>query len=463
MGSCAWSVPFFADLARSALALPTVQLRVQPPARSATGPSAPPSDRSPRRRQSAGALAWLYLSLAGAAGWPGMACVASIALVGCGADAPSGLATADASSSDSAADTSGSGILTVGVQDGQIVLGWPEDEYAYHCVVIQQQLPAQVKQSEVALCTKDSGRLKIVLGKEPGKEGVDYALSGLAMLKAGAATWTLKGGNKNWGVTPSVIAQGPIVLGPSFSGPCVSPDATFTGLQTWNTKGPVTMNISVQLAAGKSARQTVEICTPEILVDSVTAQGSAAAGGKMTFAYTFDTPGMYTVEVNNPGGGAILNCAVYVAAAAPLIPVEITGGAGLQTNPTEAQLTKFRQQLLDLTNAERAKVGAPPLIMNETLHKVAQYHSEDMGKVGYFAHNSPSGESPGDRATKFGWTKGVGENIASHGSIDGAHNGLFWSAGHRKNMLAKDWKVAGFGVAKAKDGTNMLVTENFGN
>lgn len=382
---------------------------------------------------------------------------------GCGADAPTSTATADAGSADGAADSSGSGVLSVGVQDGHVILGWPEDEYAYHCVVLQQQLPGQVKLTEVSLCTKDSGRLKVVLGKEPGKDGVDYALSGLGAFKIGAATWILKGGNKNWGVTPSVIAQGPIALGPSFSGPCTSADATFSGLQTWNATAPVKMDISVQLAAGKSARQTVEICTPEILVDSITAQGSSAAGGKMTFSYTFDTPGMYTVEVNNPGGGAILNCAVFVAAAAPLIPVEVTGGAGLQTNPSDAQLVKFRQQLLDLTNAERAKVGAAPLAMHETLHKIAQYHSEDMGQVGYFAHDSPSGEGPGDRAAKFGWTKGIGENIASHGSIEGAHNGLFWSAGHRKNMLAKDWKFAGFGVAKSKDGTNMLVTENFGN
>ncbi len=390
----------------------------------------------------------------------------SLWAAGCGTEAPDPASAATTDAGASAADGSGAangGLLSVGVQDGQVILGWPEDEYAYHCVVLQQQLPGQVKQTEVSLCTKDSGRLKVVLGKEPGKDGVDYALTGLGAFKVGSANWILKGGNKNWGVTPSVIAQGPIVLGPSFSGPCSSPDATFTGLQTWNAKAPVKMDISVQLAPGKSARQTVEICTPEILVDSVTAQGSSAAGGKMTFSYTFDVPGMYTVEVNNPGGGAILNCAVYVAAAAPLIPVEVTGGAGLQTNPSAAQLVKFRQQLLDLTNAERAKVGAAPLAMHDTLHQIAQYHSEDMGSVGYFAHDSPSGETPGARAAKFGWTKGIGENIASHGSIEGAHNGLFWSAGHRKNMLAKDWKFAGFGVAKSKDGTNMLVTENFGN
>jgi hypothetical protein len=30
-------------------------------------------------------------------------------------------------------------------------------------------------------------------------------------------------------------------------------------------------------------------------------------------------------------------------------------------------------------------------------------------------------------------------------------------------MLNSGWKFAGFGIAKAKNGSNMLVTENFGN
>jgi uncharacterized protein YkwD len=388
---------------------------------------------------------------------------AALLFAACGADAPTSAAMADGGTTDIAADAVVTGVLGVSVQDGNVIFTWPEDEYAYHCVVLRQQLPSQAKAAEVPLCTKESGRLKVVLGAKPGENGVDYAASGLSGFQIGAATWTLKGGNTSWGMTPSEVAKGTVILGERFSGPCTSADASFSGLTTWNDKAPVSMDISVQLAPGKSARSGVEICTPEVLVDSVQSTGSSTAGGLMHFKYTFDTPGMYTVEVNNPGGGAILNCAVYVAAAVPLIPVEVNGGAGLNQDPTEAQLAKFRQQLLDLTNAERAKVGSAPLELNDTLHQVAQYHSEDMGKLGYFAHNSPSGEGPGDRAKKFGWTGGIGENIASDGSIAGAHNGLFWSAGHRSNMLNSGWKFAGFGIAKAKNGSNMLVTENFGN
>lgn len=387
---------------------------------------------------------------------------AALLFAACGADAPNAAVSLDGGASDAASDAVVTGVLGVAVQDGNVVFSWPEDEYAHHCVVLRQQLPGQVKAAEVPLCTKEPGRQKVVLGAKPGEGGVDYAVTGLVGFQVGAASWTLRGGNGSWGVTPNDVAKGTITLGERFSGPCTSADASFSGLTTWNDKAPVTMNVSVQLAPGKAARSGIEICTPEVLVDSVPSTGSSAAGGLMHFKYTFDTPGMYTVEVNNPGGGAILNCAVYVAAAVPLIPVEISGGAGLNQNPSEAQLAKFRQQLLDLTNAERAKVGSAPLVLNDTLNQVAQYHSEDMGKVGYFAHNSPSGESPNDRAQKFGWSGGIGENIASDGSIAGAHNGLFWSAGHRANMLNSGWKYAGFGVAKAKNGSNMLVTENFG-
>lgn len=387
----------------------------------------------------------------------------ALLLAACGSDAGTATFAADGGPSDAAGGGVVTGVLGVSVVDGNVVFSWPEDEYPYHCVVLRQQLPGQAKAAEVPLCTKESGRLKVVVGPKPGENGVDYAVTGLTGFKVGPATWTLKGGNGSWGVTPNEVAKGTIALGERFSGPCTSADATFDGLTTWNEKAPVSMDISVQLSPGKSARSGVEICTPEVLVDSVQTTGSSAAGGLMKFKYTFDTPGMYTVEVNNPGGGAILNCAVYVAAAVPLIPVEVSGGAGLNQDPSEAQLVKFRQQLLDLTNAERAKVGSAPLELNDTLNQVAQYHSEDMGKLGYFAHNSPSGESPGDRAKKFGWTGGIGENIASDGSIAGAHNGLFWSAGHRSNMLNSGWKYAGFGIAKAKNGSNMLVTENFGN
>lgn len=394
--------------------------------------------------------------------WRGLAMALALASAACG-DAGGGTAGTDASADSAAGSSGGSkvvsglGPLQVSVKDRQVTFSWPEDEWPHHCVVIQQAVAG--KPVDLSLCTKESGQRQVVLGPEAGKQGADYAFSATQGLQLGTANWSLRGGDDYWGVTPTVIASGKAELGPHFSGPCSAADTVVSGLVEWHAKAPVTLDVSVTL--GQNARAEVPITTPEIWVDTVQAKGSPQKGGTLQFSYTFDTPGMYTVEVNNSGGGAILNCGVYVGADLPVVAVEKGGGAGLQAQPTAAQLETFRKKLLDLLNAERAKVNLPALSLNDTLNKMAQYHSDDMSAKDYFAHDGPGGETLGDRAKQFGWSKGVGENIASNGSLEGAHNGLFWSAGHRANMLGK-WSVVGFGVAKAAKGNNMLVTQNFG-
>ncbi len=411
-----------------------------------------------RRAARTWALAWAIFGRA--VGLLGL-CIVTLAVAaiaaGC-SDSAGGSGTTTVA--DAGADTSGSqvglGELTAAVKDGQLTLGWPEDEWPIHCLLFHQD--KGTKAADTILCSKETGQRSVTVGPEAGKNGADYAWTATKDFVEGTATWELRGGD-TWGSTPHSVAKGKVAIGPRFDGPCSTATTKATGLEQWHPKGPVKLDISVQL--GEAARSDIEFCTPEIWVDTVPAKGSPSAGGTISFAYTFDTPGMYTVEVNNTGGGAILNCAVYVGGALPFVSVSITGGPGLQADPDEAQLASYRQKLLELTNAERDKVGRPPLKLNDTLNQMAQYHSQDMGAKGYFGHDSPSGESVGDRAKKFGWTKGVGENIASAGSIAGAHNGLYWSAGHRANMLST-WSVVGFGIAKDGKGTNMLVTENFG-
>ena len=384
--------------------------------------------------------------------WLACACVATACASSPGAGGSGG--------SDAGAD--GKAIATTqisySVENGRTILQWPEDEWPFHCVRLTQQLTGA--KVEIPFCNKIEGRNKIVIGESASQSGVDFSWDAVKGLKIGPIDWVLQGGGKYWGVTPNELGKGTKKVGPHFGGPCQTAATKATGLDEWQFAAPVTLDVSVLL--GEAARSEVDIIKPDINVDSVTVAGSPTKGGTIKFKYTFTQQGMYTVEVNNTGGGAILNCAIYVGADLPLAPVEVGGGAGLMAPPSDTQLATFRQKLLDLTNAERAKVNAGPLALDDTLNKIAQYHSDDMGAKKYFAHNAPDGEGPGDRAKKFGWTKGIGENIASNLSIDGAHNGLFWSAGHRKNMLSPGYKFAGFGVAKDAGGNNMLVTENFG-
>src|SRR5690625_4150375 len=76
-------------------------------------------------------------------------------------------------------------------------------------------------------------------------------------------------------------------------------------------------------------------------------------------------------------------------------------------------LNEFEQQVVDLTNQERAKYGLNPLKADYELSRVAQEKSRDMLVNNYFDHNSPVYGSPFDMMDAFKITyRAAGENIA---------------------------------------------------
>ncbi len=392
-----------------------------------------------------------------------------LALASCAADLRPGSAyVGDASAGDSA--TGGDAAVTATgpitgplkwhIKNRAVTLEWEEDEHLYHCLDIVQPRPGKPTPLKVSFCPPKPAQTSVTLGDADDQghplPGIDYQWIAMQDFVPGAATWSVRGGMEPTGKKVDV-SQGTMTIGQHFNGPCQGKADFFVGLTEFNDKPPVTMDITANVS--QPARKAIDLITPGILVESVNAQGTSA----LKFKYTFKQRGMYTVEVNNTGGGAILNCAVYIDADVPLAPVEVTGGSGLVDAPSAEKLATMRKKLLDLTNAERAKVGLAALELDDKLNEIAQFHSDDMSKQGYFAHNDPAGNGPGERAIQFGYSGGIGENLAANMSLEGAHNGLFWSAGHRGNMLSKSWKHAGFGIAKAPaPNKTMLVTENFG-
>ena len=386
-----------------------------------------------------------------------------VAAIGCASDggSSSGALLLDANAVDAgAADFSGAvgGPLKVQLQDGRLIFSWDEDEFLYHCLKIVQDT-GKAEDDFVYLCPPVKGRTSVVLGAKSGESGVDFAWSGVAAFQIGKATWALSGGQTLDFTDMTPISDGPMRIGPRFSGPCAAGGVPVDGLVEWSDGAPVTMNMSFKLPT--AARNEVWFNTPEIIPDSVAATGGTSPGSTLSFSYTFDLPGLYTVEINNSGGGAIINCGVYVGADVPLVNVKVAQGGGLTTSPSAEKLAAMRKELLDLVNAERASVGRSALTLDETLNTVAQYHSENMAAKGFFGHTDPAGMGPGERAKKFGFNGPVGENLAKSYSVAGAHSGLFWSAGHRANMLGEKWGRVGFGMAKDGKGKSILVTENF--
>lgn len=107
-------------------------------------------------------------------------------------------------------------------------------------------------------------------------------------------------------------------------------------------------------------------------------------------------------------------------------------------------------QMLHMVNAERAKVGRGPLVMDSLLQKVGRAHGADMLERGYFSHYTLEGLSPFDRMNLLGvvYTY-AGENLAFSPNVQLAMQGLMNSPGHRENILSPNFKKVGIGVLDA--------------
>ncbi|HRF48356.1 MAG TPA: CAP domain-containing protein [Anaerolineales bacterium] len=112
-------------------------------------------------------------------------------------------------------------------------------------------------------------------------------------------------------------------------------------------------------------------------------------------------------------------------------------------------------QVLALTNAERAKVGCPALTINNTLGIVAQAHARDMGDNDFFSHDSLNGDSPFDRMTAAGYRfSSAAENIAAgYGTPASVVAGWMGSSGHRANILNCNLTEIGIGYYKMTSDT----------
>jgi uncharacterized protein YkwD len=105
-------------------------------------------------------------------------------------------------------------------------------------------------------------------------------------------------------------------------------------------------------------------------------------------------------------------------------------------------------------NQVRRARGLRPLRMNPRLAAAADFHSRDMGRRGYFEHESANGTSFWRRIERFypsrgfrSWT--VGENLLwASDSYGAAFAVREWMASppHRQNILSRDWREVGIGA-----------------
>jgi uncharacterized protein YkwD len=115
--------------------------------------------------------------------------------------------------------------------------------------------------------------------------------------------------------------------------------------------------------------------------------------------------------------------------------------------PRRARPSSFQMEQLRLTNEYRMLMGLQALRFVQELTTAAQGHSDEMAKLGYFDHTSPTTgrETPFKRADLAGFDgSAVGENIADgYRSPRDVHRGWLRSAGHHRNIVDPDWEAMG--------------------
>lgn len=114
-------------------------------------------------------------------------------------------------------------------------------------------------------------------------------------------------------------------------------------------------------------------------------------------------------------------------------------------------------RLLELVNHERAKAGLPGVRTRGAIEEIAWGHSHAMAEAGSIWHNDAYFTSENRR--RLG-ASALGENVAMNTTVEGAHQRLMASSGHRANILDKRFNQVGIAVVRDARGA-IYVTQDF--
>lgn len=123
------------------------------------------------------------------------------------------------------------------------------------------------------------------------------------------------------------------------------------------------------------------------------------------------------------------------------------------------------EDVLTQVNNQRTRMGLETLTENELLMQAAQTKAQDMFRVQYWAHTSPSGTEPWDFITKSGYSYSVaGENLAKDFAITSDMvNAWMNSSSHQANILNPKYSETGIAVVNGQldDVETTLVVQMF--
>jgi uncharacterized protein YkwD len=153
------------------------------------------------------------------------------------------------------------------------------------------------------------------------------------------------------------------------------------------------------------------------------------------------------------------NAADKPAKAATLKRAAATSAPDVPFNDYDPQA---EQQLLDLTNQDRARVGAPRLKLDAGLSRAARAHAAAMFTARQLSHQFEGEPSLPQRLVAVAHTPldQEGENVALDFDAGQAEQHLMLSPPHRANLLNPAYNVVGLGVVRSGD--RLYIVQDFG-
>lgn len=169
--------------------------------------------------------------------------------------------------------------------------------------------------------------------------------------------------------------------------------------------------------------------------------------------------------------------AILAAAVASFAALAGSADAPSATTQPTVSLDALSKGVLAEVNSLRKSRGLAPLRLSASLTAAAAQHSNEMARVGYFAHESANGAPFDKRLARFYpmgprhyWS--VGENLAFAApdlSADGTLKLWMNSPPHRQNLLRSLWREIGISAVHVESAPGSyggepttIITTDFG-
>ncbi|MFN2492369.1 MAG: CAP domain-containing protein [Pyrinomonadaceae bacterium] len=136
--------------------------------------------------------------------------------------------------------------------------------------------------------------------------------------------------------------------------------------------------------------------------------------------------------------------------------------ASRTASPSLDEATAIERRAFEKTNQARGEKGLSLLVWDSELCRLARAHSESMGRLKYFSHETPEGSQLKDRARRVGILhfRVIAENIAyNKGYQDpGAFAVERWllSSAHSANIFYNGFQASAIGSYVSTDGSVYL-------